>query len=391
MSPASSHSPGNPLLAGVRVVDVSRLLPGPYCSLMLAQLGAEVIKVEEPQGGDYARALDADMFELVNRGKRSIALDLRKAEDVDAFARLVATADVVLESFRPGVMDKLGCGYETLKAINPRLVYAALTGYGQDGPYRDRAGHDINYLGYAGVLDQIGEAGTAPSLSNVQIADLAGGALHCAIGILAALIGARASGQGSFVDASMLDGSLALNIFAMGALRRGAVAPRGEDMLTGGEPWYRVYACADEGYVALGALEPKFRAAFCAAVQRPDLAALQGSALREALTQLFASRTRAQWRAQLEGVDACASVVLRLDEAIADPQVQARRLIEDLGGKPAAGSGLRFGRDPLPALGAAPVLGEATAELLASLRSALPERGANGVEAEVDAGSAGKK
>lgn len=367
MSPLSSHLPGNPLLAGVRVVDVSRLLPGPYCSLLLAQLGAEVIKVEEPQGGDYARALDADMFELVNRGKRSIALDLRKAEDVDAFARLVSTADVVLESFRPGVMDKLGCGYETLRAINPRLVYAALTGYGQDGPYRDRAGHDINYLGYAGVLDQIGEAGAAPSLSNVQIADLAGGALHCAVGILAALIGARASGQGSFVDASMLDGSLALNVFAMGALRRGAVAPRGADMLTGGEPWYGVYACADQGHVALGALEPKFRAAFCAAVQRPDLAALQGAALREALTQLFASRTRAQWHAELEGVDACASVVLRLDEAVDDPQVRARRLIEDHGGKPAIGSGLRFGRDPLPALGPAPALGEANADLLASL------------------------
>ena len=382
MNHDSGHSQGNPLLAGVRVVDVSRLLPGPYCSLMLAQLGAEVIKVEEPQGGDYARSLDADMFELVNRGKRSITLDLRKAEDVDAFARLVSTADVVLESFRPGVMDRLGCGYGTLKAINPRLVYAALTGYGQDGPYRDRAGHDINYLGYAGVLDQIGEADAAPSLSNVQIADLAGGALHCAVGILAALIGARASGQGTFVDASMLDGSLALNVFAMGALRRGAVAPRGEDMLTGGEPWYRVYACADQGHVALGALEPKFRATFCAAVQRPDLAALHGTALREALAQLFASRTRAQWRSQLEGIDACASVVLALDEVLTDPQVQARKLIEAVGGKPAVGSGLRFGRDPLPPLGAAPALGEATAELLASLPDTLPKREAKRSGAE---------
>lgn len=371
------NASSNPLLAGVRVIDVSRLLPGPYCSLMLAQLGAEVIKIEEPQGGDYARSLDADMFELVNRGKRSIALDLRKAEEVDAFARLVATADVVLESFRPGVMDKLGCGYERLKAINPKLVYAALTGYGQDGPYRHRAGHDINYLGYAGVLDQMGEAGSAPTLANVQIADLAGGALHCAVGILAALIGARASGQGTFVDASMLDGSLALNIMAMGALRRGAVQPRGEDMLTGGEPWYRVYACADTGHVALGALEPKFRAAFCAAVQRPDLAALQGAALREALERLFASRTRAQWREQLEGVDACASVVLSLAEVIDDPQVQARKLIEDVGGKPAAGSGLRFGREPLAPLGPAPALGEANAELLAEL-----SRGLQKVEAK---------
>ena len=173
----------NPLLDGLKVLDLSRLLPGPFCSLSLAQLGAEVIKIEEPDGGDYARELSPELFDIVNRGKQSLTLDLRQAEDVARFKQLVESADVVLESFRPGVMDKLGCGYDTLKAINPRLVYASLTGYGQTGPYADRPGHDLNYLGYAGVLDQTGLPGKRPAMSNVQIADLAGGAQNCTIGI----------------------------------------------------------------------------------------------------------------------------------------------------------------------------------------------------------------
>ncbi len=370
----------NPLLHGVRVLDLSRLLPGPYCSLLLAQLGAEVIKIEDPQGGDYGRSLDAELFALVNRGKRSLALDLRRAEDVEAFGRLVATADVVLESFRPGVMDKLGCGWSTLRQINPRLVYAALTGYGQDGPYRDRAGHDLNYLSYAGVLDQIGVAGGEVTLPNVQIADVAGGALHCAVGILAALLGARVSGEGAFVDAAMLDGSFALNLMAMGALRAGREAPaRGSELLSGGHPWYSVYRCADGGDFALGALEPKFQAAFCAALRRPDLASLSGKPLRSALACLFASEPLTHWRRVLAEVDACVSPVLTPRQALDDAQVQARALVEWSEGKPAAGCALRFDGVLRPALAPAPALGEAHALLdSANDIAVVASRGENG-------------
>jgi alpha-methylacyl-CoA racemase len=359
----------NTLLAGVRVIDLSRLLPGPYCSLLLAQYGAEVIKIEEPNGGDYARSLEPQLFELVNRGKRSVTLDLRKVEDVDAFARLVETADVVLESFRPGVMDRLGCGYQTLRAHNPKLVYAALTGYGQNGPLRDAASHDINALALSGVLQQIGNAGEAPAMSNLPLADLAGGALHCASAILAAVIGARSSGVGAFVDASLLDGSFALNLMAMTAIRQTGVSrPRGGDMLSGALARYAVYECADGEHIALGALEPKFWAAFCAAVERPDLASdgtLPGA--KAALVELFKTRTRDAWDTLLSNADCCASAVLKLEEAMLHPQIVARGMVEQVAGGPAAGCAVQFVDAQVPQLADAPQLGEANRELLNQL------------------------
>lgn len=403
----------NPLLAGIRVLDLSRLLPGPFCTLYLAQLGAEVIKIEEPDGGDYARTLSAELFAVVNRGKQSVALDLRRPEAVAAFKKMVAEADVVIESFRPGVMDKLGCGYETLRQINPRLVYAALTGYGQTGPYRDRAGHDMNYCGYSGVLDQLGEAGGAPVLSNVQIADLAGGALTCAVGLLSAVIGARNSGQGAFVDVGMLDGTLALQAIAVSTLRtHGRTQPRGEDMLTGALPNYGLYKCRDGKYLAIGALEPKFfqrvleglwqtspqplRRALDQALQlrkprrrrgeaeagnagrepksepsrkkdpmaeiqnlldKPAKARLLMRPLRWTLAAIFRLKTRDDWERLLAPRDACVSGVLTLEEALQNEQVQARGLVEMLDGKPVVACPIRFvGAQPrsggVPALGA---------------------------------------
>lgn len=349
----------NPLLAGIRVLDLSRLLPGPFCTLYLAQLGAEVIKIEEPDGGDYARSMP-ELFEQLNRGKKSIALDLREPADVAAFKQLVKGAEVVIESFRPGVMDKLGCGYEELRRINPKLVFASLTGYGHTGPYADRAGHDMNYCAYAGVLDQIGAWGRPPVLSNVQIADLAGGALTCAIGILSAVIGARASGHGCFVDVAMLDGAMALQPLAMTALRKyGAALPRGGDTLTGLLPNYRVYKCRDGKYFAIGALEPKFflkllrvlgergplparllgRLANSKRSARQPRVAKASSAqptqigkfaqllddpaklrwlsrpAHWALATVFRLRTRDQWEQLLADQDACACGVLSLGEA----------------------------------------------------------------------------
>ena len=331
----------NPLLSGIRVLDLTRLLPGPFCTLYLAQMGADVIKLEEPNGGDYARSLSPELFEQVNRGKKSVTLNLRKPEGAAVFRKMAADADVVIESFRPGVMDRLGCGYEALKTVNPRLVYAALTGYGQTGPYRDRAGHDMNYCGYAGVLDQTGTHGGPPVLSNVQLADLAGGALTCAVGILAAVIGTQKSGTGSFIDASMLDGTLALQVMALTAMRMaGRANARGTDMLTGALPNYSIYECADGKHIAMAALEPKFFLNFCAAVDRPDLTRLplapneDGAALRAELAALFRTRPRDAWEDLLADKDCCVSAICTPDEALANAQVRARELVET-DGKPA--------------------------------------------------------
>ncbi len=370
----------NPLLDGLKVLDLSRLLPGPFCSLTLAQLGAEVIKIEEPDGGDYARELSPELFDIVNRGKQSLTLDLRQADDVERFKALVKNADVVLESFRPGVMDKLGCGYDTLKAINPKLVYASLTGYGQTGPYADRPGHDLNYLGYAGVLDQTGLAGKRPAMSNVQIADLAGGAQTCAIGILAAVMGARQSGEGCWVDVGMLDGALALQSMALATHHQhGSSQPRGKDMLTGALANYNIYRCRDGKYLAVGSLEPKFFMAFLkeitpgflwkkkkSSASRPSRVAAPKPApdnSNDALTKLAAdpkklrrlmipvrwaiqlillTRTRDQWEARLAHKDTCVSAILTLEEALQNEQVQARGLVGHNQRGPILRSPIRF-------------------------------------------------
>jgi crotonobetainyl-CoA:carnitine CoA-transferase CaiB-like acyl-CoA transferase len=332
-----------------------------------------VVKLEEPQGGDYARMLSPELFTLLNRGKKSVTLDLRQPQAVTVLKVMAAQADVLIESFRPGVMDKLGCGYHDLKLINPRLVYAALTGYGQTGPYKDRAGHDMNYCAYAGLLDQTGAAGGPPVLSNFQGADLAGGALTCALGILAAVIGARASGQGTMVDVGMLDGTLALQALSLATIRTlGGSAERGGDILSGGLANYSIYACADGKHVALAALEPKFFLNFCKAVDRPDLAALplapgaDGAALRAALSALFKTRSRDEWEQLLAGRDCCVSGIYTPQEALDNPQVKARGLVRMEDGKPVSDLPIRFS-DAVGTAGDCPALGADTADVLAGL------------------------
>lgn len=334
-------------LDGVRVLDLSRLLPGPVCTLHLADLGADVVKVEDTGAGDYARSLglaptdgraasDAPsaFFRMVNRNKRSLALDLKAPAGREAFLRLAQRADVIVESFRPGVVDKLGVGYAAVAARNPRIVYCSITGYGQTGPYRDRAGHDINYLGYAGVLDQTGTSGGPPALSNLQVADLLGGSMNASTAILAALFGASRTGQGSHVDVAMTEGSLAHNIFALHAIETlGRVQARGADLLTGGVPCYGVYATQDGRYLAVGALEGKFWRVLCEALDRPDLIAGQlstghaGALVRQQLAAVFAQQTQAQWIERLADIECCVSPVLSLDESLADAQVRARDMI----------------------------------------------------------------
>lgn len=329
-------------LAGIRVLDLTRLLPGPMCTLHLADMGADVIKIEDPGAGDYARSQSfggegrGAMFRCLNRNKRGLRLDLRKPEGRAVFLDLARSARVVVESFRPGVMDRLGVGYAEVRQANPRIVYCAISGYGQDGPYRERAGHDIDYCAYAGVLEQCGPADGAPVPPNFQIADLAGGALSAVMGILAALLDVERGGAGRFIDAAMTDCTLTHAIVPLLALLDGGEPPRrGRGMLTGGLPCYAVYETADGLYMALGALEEKFWRSFCAAVDRPDLAprhrvsGAEADAVRAEVAAIFRSNTRAYWTEKLAVAGCCAAPVLTLTEAMENEQLRARGVFVD--------------------------------------------------------------
>ena len=365
-----SDDSGQPL-DGLTVIDLTRLLPGPMATMHLADLGAEVIKIEDPGAGDYARVMGAmgegmsHFFALVNRNKKSLVLDLKQADDRAVLLALVDAADILVEGFRPGVMARLGLDYATLAARNPRLVYCSITGYGQHGPYAQRAGHDINYLGYAGVLDQTGVACGPPALCNLQIADLLGGTLTPLVGVLAAVIDARARGRGRHVDVAMTDAVLAHAIFPMvQVLAEGEPRPRGEDMLTGGIPCYGVYETRDGRYMAVGALEEKFWQRVCDTLDRADLKAFRlstgadGAWAREQLTAIFRGRSMSEWTALFDAVDCCVTPVLRLHESLGDPQLQARGMVIEVGGQRQFASPFGVGRQsaedarPAPALDA---------------------------------------
>ena len=352
-------------LAGIRILDLTRLLPGPVTTLHLADLGAEVIKIEDPQVGDYARTLgtgqgeDSAYFRMINRNKQGFRLDLKKPEGVEVFMRLAREADVIIESFRPGVMAKLGIGYAAIAAVNPKIAYCSISGYGQDGPYKDLAGHDINYLGYAGVLDQIGSAGGNPAIPNFQIADLLGGAMTAAMGILAAVIEAQRTGQGRYIDVSMTDSVLAHTYFSMLRLNdAGQSAPRGTDLLSGGLPCYATYRCADGKHMAVGALEGKFWKTACEVLGHPDWLKRQWDAsLRGELAELFATRPRDEWARLFAAVDCCITPILSPEEALANEQISARQMVLNVDGltqfaPPLKMSGFEFSiRQPAPKAG----------------------------------------
>ena len=374
-------------LAGFRILDLTRLLPGPALSMHLADLGADVIKVEDTGDGDYMRgfpplARNADgaavnpAFENINRGKRSICLDLKTPQGRDLLLRLVDSADALIEGFRPGVMDRLGVGWDALQARKAKLVFCSLTGYGQTGPLALKAGHDLNYCAMTGVVDQI-RADGQPAMPNLQIGDLLGGTLTTLSALLAALLGAQRSGRGSRVDAAMTDGLLVHHIFPHGDLDAGEVPVAGRTLLTGGAPCYRIYETADGRHLAVGALELKFWQAFCDAA---GLAGLReehwahglapGSARSDEVTRQVAERirqrSRAEWETVFAEVDACVTPVLTPAEALAHPHHHARGLVHRRGGVTAVG--------PLAAIdalgiaeGPAPRAGEHTRELLAEL------------------------
>lgn len=375
-------------LGGLKVLDLSRLLPGPFCSLLLADLGAEVLKVEDTGMGDYVRwsppyvegvedSARSALFLALNRSKRSIRVDLKSEQGREVLLRLAKEHDVLLESFRPGVLDRLGVGYDRLRQENPGLVYCAITGYGQDGPYRDRAGHDMNYLGLNGVLALTGEAGGPPVQAAAQIADVGGGALMAAVGILAALRERERSGEGQLVDVSMTDGALSwLAMLAAQYLNDPSGAPlrRGQVPLSGSLLCYRPYACAD-GWVTLGALEPKFWAAFCRGAGREDLIARQfegpGSEAHAEVERIFAARTRAEWEAFAAEHDCCMEPLLELEEALDSELVRAREMVVSLDQPGAAepvrllGLPIKLSRTPGdPARAPGPALGGDTDDVL---------------------------
>jgi crotonobetainyl-CoA:carnitine CoA-transferase CaiB-like acyl-CoA transferase len=375
-------------LDGVRVLDLSRLLPGGFCSLLLSDFGADVLKVEDTRLGDYVRwspphhegverSASSALFLALNRGKRSIRIDLKTDGGREVLLRLAGDSDVLLESFRPGVMDRLGVGYERLREDNPGLVYCAITGYGQDGPYRDRSGHDLNYLGLVGLLGLTGERDGPPVQPGGQIADIGGGALTAAFGILAALRARDRSGEGQFVDVSMADGALSWLAMVAAAHFAGATARRGELPLGGALVCYRPYECAD-GWVTLGALEPKFWQTFCKGVGREDLIERQfdapGSPAHEELEAIFAARTRAEWSAFASEHDCCLEPVLELGEALGSELTRAREMVAELD-QPGAqepvrllGVPVKLGRTPGdPNRAPGPALGEHTAAVLADL------------------------
>jgi alpha-methylacyl-CoA racemase len=331
---------GAPQLSGVRVLDLTRLLPGPFASLVLADLGAQVDKIEDTGAGDYLRLAPplvgdtSGLFLALNRGKRSCCLDLKKASAQAALLKMVEGYDVLFEQFRPGVLDRLGLGHAKLLERNPRLVVCALTGYGQDGPLAQRAGHDINYLARAGVLGFHGPAGAPPQPPGFQLADVGGG-LWSVIGILSALHERARTGKGRVVDVSMVEASMGFASASFGQLLAGHVPARGDEPLTGGIAIYGAYATKDGKYVSLGALEPKFWMAFCAGAGfESDLSAVMPgphqAPLKERLRVLFASRTRAEWEEFSRKHDCCLEPVLEPGELRDDEQLKARGLFFEM-------------------------------------------------------------
>ena len=372
-------------LHGIKVLDLSRLLPGPFCSMLLADMGAEVIKVEAPGIGDYIRwwnprlGKNSGMHVVLNRNKKSLTLNLKSEEGKNIFRELVKGSDVVLEGFRPGVMEKLELGYEKLSGINPRIIYCAISGYGATGHLSEKAGHDINFLALNGLLSYNG-AGGRPTVPGVQIGDIGGGSLLAAFAILAAVIAREKTGDGQFIDISMTDGAMLWNCLRFGNwIADGIVPGAGDGMLNGGFACYNIYETKDGRYMALGALEPQFWAAFCQAVNRPDLdvpdyfePGKHQDKLRQELTEIFKTKTQSEWIELLRDVDCCCEPVLNLEEASESRLLKEREMLlpmqHDSWGKYLQlGIPCKLSKTPGSVRSHAPELGEHTEEILRSI------------------------
>ncbi|AWM93695.1 carnitine dehydratase [Pseudomonas sp. 31-12] len=330
-------------LASLKVLDFSTLLPGPFASLLLADMGAEVLRIESPTRMDLLRVLPphdhgvSASHAYLNRNKRSLALDLKQPEALEVIKQLLVDHDIVLEQFRPGVMERLGLGYEALKVINPRLIYVSITGYGQTGPYKDRAGHDINYLALAGLASYTGRTESGPLPLGMQVADIAGGSLHGVIGLLAAVIARQHSGVGQHLDVSMTDCAFSLNAMAGAGYLACGVEPGREDQMLNGGSFYDYYRSRDGRWLSVGSLEPVFMKRLCTALGLEELAALglspqpaQQKKLKEALKTEFEKHDYSDLCALFAELDACVEPVLSLGEAVRHPQLRARELVTEV-------------------------------------------------------------
>ena len=327
-------------LANLKILDFSTLLPGPYATMMLADMGAEVLRVEAPDRVDLAKVMPpfdgkfSTTFSYLGRGKRTLQLNLKQPESVERVKQLVQDYDIVVEQFRPGVMDRLGIGYEVLKAINPKLIYCAITGYGQTGPYKDRAGHDINYLAISGVASHCGRADSGPPPMGIQIADVAGGSHHAVMGILAAVIKRQETGEGAFIDISMTDAAFALNAMAGAAALAGGQPQKPESGMLNGGTFYDYYQTRDGRWLSVGSLEPQFSSRLCDTLELGELKSYALSQkpehqqeLKAAIKQKIAERSLAEWREVFADVDACVEPVLTIEEAAEHPQLKARGMV----------------------------------------------------------------
>jgi len=379
----SGPQAGPGALDGLRVLDLTRYIPGPYCTLLLADLGADVVKIEQPPGGDPTRAVppavgeDGATHAALNRNKRSIVVDIKTEDGAGLLRRMAEQADVWVESFRPGVLARRGLGSEELLARNPRLVYCSMSGYGQQGPWRDRAGHDINYVSLGGLLGARREGDERPAIPGTQLADMTGGLL-AAIGILAALQARERTGRGQLVDVSLLGSVLALmTVPATRLMAGGSLA----NELSGTYACYNVYRCRDGRSLSVGALEPKFWEALCQTLGRPELASRQwagGDRRREtiqALADLFASKDRDEWLRELATLDACVEPVLELDETLAQEHVRGS-IVEQRSGEAryrTLACPVGLAATPATTRRNAPALGAHTTEVLAELGCAPAE------------------
>ncbi len=335
-------------LSGIRVIELAGIGPGPYACMLLADLGAEILRLERP-AGTLSRVMGG--YDILARGRRSVAIDLKADGANDLVLDLARSADVLIEAFRPGVAERLGLGPDECLAANPALIYARMTGWGQDGPLADRVGHDINYAAITGAIAAIGEKDRKPVPPLNLIADFGGGAMFCVTGVLAALVERASSGAGQVIDVAMVDGVTSLLAMAHSQLAAGMMSDeRGSNLLDGGTPYYDTYRTSDGEYMSVGSLEPQFFAELVRVLDIPDLPGQADVAewprMRELIAARFASKTRAEWTEAFDGVDACVAPVLRLSEAKTHPHLVARRTLVDVGGIVQPAPAPRFSRTP---------------------------------------------
>ncbi|HEY6420053.1 MAG TPA: CaiB/BaiF CoA-transferase family protein [Candidatus Binataceae bacterium] len=379
-------------LSGIKILDLTKLAPGPFCTMILGDLGAEVIKIEEPgvptgrraqQAGpagvqNIAAGFSGNPFNALNRNKKSVGLNLKSGPGREIYHRLAWRADVIVEEYRPGVAKRLGIDFESIRARNPKLIYCAITGYGQNGPYRDMVGHDLNYIATAGVLSMLGRPGQPPTIPHNIIADYAGGGMHGAIGVLAALMARTHTGRGQYVDISMMDGSLALLAQSFATFfANGQVPQRGETILDGGIPNYNVYATSDGKFITIGSIEPWFFANLCRTLGREDLVPHEFNSAKRAeiqqfFTDTFKTKTRDEWFNLLSKSDICVGRMLTLDEVPNDPQVKARKMVVELDAPDGqkvkqVGISVKLAETPGSIRSLAPQLGQHTDEVLGEL------------------------